>query len=60
MIKKDRKYSLIWPFWLEIYDEAFIWNSEVDFGRVFSNQVWSSSIEATFWPIIKLVSGCRR
>lgn len=60
VIKKERKYSLIWPFWLEMSVDVFIWNEEIDFGRVFSNQVESSSMEATFWLISKLTSGCRR
>lgn len=60
VIKKERKYNLIWPFWLEIRVDVFIWNVEIDFGRAFSSQVRSSSIEATFWLISKLISGCSR
>lgn len=57
MIRKDRKYSLIWPFWVEMSVEVFIWDREIDFGRAFSSQVRSSSIEATFWLIIRLMRG---
>lgn len=60
VIKKERKYSLIWPFWLEMSVDVFIWNEEIDFGRAFSSQVKSSSIEATFWLVSKLISGCSR
>lgn len=57
MIRKDRKYSLIWPFWVEMSVEVFIWDREIDFGKAFSSQVRSSSIEATFWLIIRLMRG---
>lgn len=60
VIRKDRKYSLTWPFWLEISVEVFIWKEEIDFGRIFSSQIRSSSIDATFWLTSKLMSGCIR
>lgn len=37
--------------------EDFIWKKEIDFGIVFSNQARSSSIDATFWLISRLISG---
>lgn len=46
--RNERKYSLIWPFWLETRIEAFICNWEIDFGSVASSQVRSSRREAVF------------
>lgn len=60
MIRKERKYSLIWPFWAEIVVEVFIWKRARDFGRVFSSHVRSSNREAVFWPAVRLVWGIRR
>lgn len=57
VIRKDRKYNLIWPFWVEIIVEVLIWNAEIDFGRTFSSQVRSRIIEATFWLVMRLRNG---
>lgn len=46
--RKERKYSLIWPFWLDTRVEAFIWREEMDFGSDVSSQVRSSRSEAVF------------
>lgn len=40
--------------------DVFIWKKEIDFGRVFSNQARSSNMEATFWLVSRLASGCSR
>lgn len=46
VIIKERKYNLIRPFWFEIRVEDFIWKYEIDFGRTFSSQIESRSIDA--------------
>lgn len=58
--RKERKYSLIWPFWLEVKIEAFICRLEIDFGSAVSNQVRSSRWEAVFWPRIRFSRGRKR
>lgn len=58
--RKERKYSLIWPFWFDTRIEVFIWIREIDLGRAFSIQVRSSSREAVFWLSIKFIMGMRR
>ena len=39
MTRKERKFSLIRPFWLVTIVDVFIWISEVAFGKMFSNQI---------------------
>lgn len=58
--RKERKYSLIWPFWLDTRVEVFIWIREIDLGRAFSIQVRSSSREAAFWLRDRFILGMRR
>lgn len=58
--RKERKYSLIWPFWLDTRLEVFIWRREIDLGREFSIQVRSSNIEAVFWPRSRFIRGTER
>lgn len=58
--RKERKYSLIWPFWLDTRVEVFIWSREMDLGRAFSIQVRSSSREAVFWLRVRFIRGMRR
>lgn len=58
--RKERKYSLIWPFWLDTRVEVFIWIREIDLGRAFSIQVRSSSREAVFWLRDRFTMGMRR
>lgn len=58
--RKDRKYNLIWPFWLDTRVEVFIWRKEIDLGRAFSIQVRSSSREAVFWLRVRFIMGMRR
>lgn len=48
VIKKDRKYSLISPFWLEIRVDIFDCEWEISFGSRFSSQIRSSNKEAYF------------
>lgn len=35
VMRNERKYNLICFFWVEIRIEVFIWNWEIDFGRMF-------------------------
>lgn len=58
--RKERKYSLIWPFWLDTIAEVFIWISETDLGRMFSIQVKSSNREAVFWLRDRFIRGMER
>lgn len=41
VMRKDRKYSLISPFWLAIILDRWVWVIEVDFGTAFSSQIRS-------------------
>lgn len=58
--RKERKYSLIWPFWLDTRAEVFIWRWEIDLGRAFSIHVRSSNREAVFWLRDRFIRGMRR
>lgn len=58
--RKERKYSLIWPFWLDTRVEVFIWSREIDLGRAFSIQVKSSNREAVFWLRDRFIRGIKR
>lgn len=60
VIRKDRKYNLIIPFWLEIRVDKFDCDLEISFGRRPSNQIRSSKREAYFWLASKFMSGCVR
>lgn len=60
VMRNERKYNLIWPFWVEIRIEVFIWNWEIDFGRMLSSQIESSRSDADFWLIDRFVSGGSR
>ena len=60
VMRNERKYNLIWPFWVEIRIEVFIWNWEMDFGRMFSSQIESSRSDADFWLIDRFASGGNR
>ena len=42
VMRNDRKYSLISPFWLDIILDSWVWVIEVDFVIVFSSQIRSS------------------
>lgn len=42
VMRNDRKYSLISPFWLDIILDSWVWVIEVDFGIVLSSQIRSS------------------
>ena len=55
VIRKERKYNLIRPFWLVIITDIFIWINEVVFGRIFSSQIKSMREDADFWLIVKLM-----
>lgn len=57
--KKERKYNLICPFWVETVVEALIRERAIDLGRTFSSQLRSSSRKAVFWPAARFVSGNR-
>lgn len=60
VIKKERKYSLIRPFWFVTRVDAFIWASEMVFGRMASSQIRSRRENADFWLIDKFMYGARR
>ena len=45
---KERKYSLIKPFWFVIMVDIFVWISEVVFGKIFSSQIKSRREDADF------------
>lgn len=55
VIRKERKYSLIRPFWLVIVVDIFIWASEMVFGRIVSSQIRSRREDADFWLIVKFI-----
>lgn len=57
VIRNDRKYNLINPFWLDTRVEVFIWIEEIVLGRKISSQVRSSRREADFWPMVRFVDG---
>ncbi len=46
--RKERKYSLIRPFWFVTIVDVFIWMSEVVFGKMFSSQIRSRMEDASF------------
>ena len=60
VIRKERKYSLIRPFWFVTRVDAFIWASEMVFGRMASSQIRSRREDADFWLIDKFMYGARR
>lgn len=60
VIRKERKYNLIIPFWLEIRVDMFDCDLEISFGRRFSSQIKSSKREAYFWLASRFVNGCIR
>lgn len=60
MTRNERKYSLIRPFWFDTSVEVFTWNWEIDFGRIFSSQIRSSSSDADFWLVDRPMSGGSR
>lgn len=53
VIRKERKYSLIRPFWFVTIVDMFIWISEVVFGKIFSSQIRSRREDADFWLIVR-------
>lgn len=55
VIRKERKYSLIRPFWLVIVVDIFIWASEMVFGRIVSSQIRSRREDADFWLIVRFI-----
>ena len=60
VIRKERKYSLIRPFWLVIVVDIFIWASEMVFGRILCSQIRSRREDADFWLIDRFIWGVRR
>lgn len=54
VIKKERKYSLIRPFWFVTRVDAFIWASEMVFGRMASSQIRSRRRMLIFGLLINL------
>lgn len=57
---KDRKYSLIRPFWLEMVIDDFMFRWEMDFGNRYSSQIVSISVEASFWLAARFIVGTKR
>ena len=55
VIRKERKYSLIRPFWLVIGGDIFIWASEMVFGKIVSSQIRSRREDADFWLIVRFI-----
>lgn len=55
VIRKERKYSLIRPFWFVIVVDIFIWASEIVFGKMVSSQIRSRREDADFWLIVKFI-----
>ena len=46
--RKERKYSLINPFWFVTIIDIFVWISEVVFGKMFSSQIKSRRDDPDF------------
>ena len=44
VIRKERKYNLIRPFWLVIVVDIFIWVSEMVFGKMGGEGVFSPKL----------------
>lgn len=55
VIRKERKYSLIRPFWFVIIVAIFTWAVEMVFGKIVSSQMRSRREDADFWLIVRLV-----
>ena len=53
--RKERKHSLIKPFWPVTMVDIFISISDVVFGKIFSSQIKSRKEDADFWLIIKFM-----
>lgn len=60
VIMKDKKYSLIRPFWLEMVTDDFTLRCETDFGSRYSSQIISISVEASFWLVDRFIVGTKR
>lgn len=57
VIKNEREYNLIRPFWVDTSVDEICWMWERDFGRTVSIQVWSRIIEADFWLDDRFING---
>ena len=53
--RKERKYSLIRPFWFVVVVAIFIWACEMVFGRIVSSQIRSRREDADFWLIVRFI-----
>ena len=60
VIRKERKYNLIRPFWLVTIADVFIWVSEMVFGKMVSSQIRSRREDADFWLIVRFMWGVKR
>lgn len=60
MIRKDRKYSFIIPFWLLRAEEVRVWMAEVAFGIAFSSQTRSSMVRAVLMLMLSILRGRSR
>ena len=55
VIRNERKYNLIRPFWLVIVVDIFVWASEMVFGQMVSSQIRSRREDADFWLIVRFM-----
>lgn len=55
VIRKERKYNLIRPFWFVTIVDIFIWVDEMVFGKMFSSQIRSRRDDADFWLIVRFI-----
>lgn len=60
MIRNDRKYIFIRPFWFETSVESFSCAWAMDFGRMFSSHAESRREDASFWLAVRLRWGGSR
>lgn len=58
--RKDKKYNLIKPFWVEVNNDNEEWTVVWPFGPVFSYQFKSISMVAMCWPKNKFIRGWSR
>lgn len=60
VMRNDRKYSLIRPFWVDTRIDIFIWIMEVVLGKIVSSQMRSKSSDADFWLMERVRCGDKR
>lgn len=60
MIRNERKYSLIMPFWLLRVEEVIMCIEDIIFGMAFSSQIRSRSVRAVLKLVLSVFKGSRR